>query len=1640
VKSVIIKKHDFSKRLITVLVLALFIAQAALPAWAEPVPLDEMKTRAIRKSEAALDETDMTTGGARKANVLFLVEATPPMIYTPKGVTPTTIRDWDWYNNEEAINWKETKRLYGMDFDDINRANWHATFGIGMMPPAWTGQDMRKERNLYGRERLPENNFKRGSTPAETLELNKNDYYFPFKDPGAAKKVEEAYRSQRTKLETHFTGVPGKPDYSAIWNTNTTGTQGVSNTAPWKYDNLNASKGFPYALVFKNPAYWAVPPSHWTQEDLVPNDSRMYQTKLVLWRLLEDESLFRGIRFGLATTFLSPANGNTDSSGNYNSHYNDDNHTGIYRRTDMNGIFRVEPYGSNVPSMRFFEKDAAGNFKKDADGKLKPSRFFEGGEFRPRERGTRFPVEITKYDSKLNPLGIEKNKNPGAQYGQKWYTNGILTSPITGHLRYFSGIHGQYIILWQNLPIGLNYSMNSTDPRHEGGSEWSERWRSSYRILNRASLHVPINDYSHKWEKIGKDGRKVAGMEISHADKFRLWINGFADIKSGGTNYVDPLLTSSGEDVGTKYPNHSNRWKQWHFYNDPEIGAAGSFSLPQAIFPDPRPGWDLSRQIYADNGWIWYSLKKRNVNYIANFNQYSAELDAPGIPRAFFNAGSGEAAGSVLDFFSPPVFKNGLRDFTIPFTISRAAAGWWDHNTQYYMGNYALGNEVYVSKAYPNDERDAALGGRASGSDAVTWKDLDDVSYPIRSACENNWVILITSGQEVEPEDVPGAYRYSAADAIKNLYDYTRDNKVTMLERNADGTPKTDSSGNYDLKEVKLDKPIRTIVIGIVADPDKMDPGPERDQVIKMRKNVTRMARAGRGEDPDYEGSEIVPFFADDTETLFEDIKAALAAVNESQVQQPGAGAMAKTPPMEGEAGTSNMFATTYRIIEGNQWDAALTRYVVSEDSDGNTTVSADWELGRNLLNSRGGRNLKYWGQGSAGKGFMAWNGAGLAELLGMTDARVTAAGLGISGYSPPMEEAFYRWFQGYDFSYKKSGETAEYMRSSMLADIGKSGVEFGDYPKSADTLPGYAEWGARHVQDDSKLRLYAQGNDGILHVIEPKTGRETDAILLPPVLLPWRLATLKTDVIDGKVQWRNVAGGEKSTPGLRSNPAYILDGSLQKRRIDMNEDRNPAGNREWGTYLLGTMGKAGSGLYMLKLADPAFSDLTDPSKPQFSWYREKLGDMQISMYGDMTKPSIVPSADVTGEEAAFSNLGFNSPIPAMGVTGWAADKQKNFIALAGGTQSAYDPANNGREGAVLLFLDPSDGSIIRAFGSGSVNSNLRIGGGVTGKAPYMGMMVSPPTLVRSDLDDYRAGKVYASDNRGNIFRVKLEDDGGGTVETLAPDRWTIDTIATLQENYDEAISSTDNYSVPHGLVCGSVSNSSVWLAGGTADVGTRISDSNPAGIISNKKQMIFAFRDDCSISRTAIRGGDWKQLTREGSDALEKSGGKSGWFIPLEEDKQTKFREYVSAKPVITGGVLFVPTFIQRRPIDPTDASVCGLVRNINGDSRLYAVDLTSGGGEFWNGDDGGPVKYITLEGIKITGMNLVDSKFGKRLIARYDILAENPSLIEKPRQRNVSRVSGASNLIQIRDLYRGGSDIDLPPGATINVYWIMK
>jgi hypothetical protein len=1755
-------RNEIIKRFLASVTLAIFMANMFPPARAEaagPGPMAELKLN------VGQEDVDEVLSSARKSNVLFMIEATAAMSFSPKGVLPQVVMVNCWDDSYfEGGDWRKTKAQFGYRPEDINRMTADATFGMGALPPAWSGQDIRAERNLYGRDIISGNNFIRtGLGVSADIEANRDRYYFPHL--GATNAINNdsyghggsgsgIYRSQNTALEIGFENAPNifpnargiaenpgrnypgfhRATYLGHWDgavynmpyfyhtskknasdrgfyrslplnpvtgapttaeTSTTRNNRLYHTiglgdqvvADYNYkSNTNSSGAFPYAMVFKNPAHWRTPPSSFTDADLVPNDSRMYQTKLVLWRLLQNRDLFKNMRIGLASTFLSPANAELGKM--LGTHY------GVWtQRQDYNGIFKVAPFGSNIHTIGIF--DSAGNMHVNNTANVN-SMMNSDGSFKPGYR--RVKLE-----------------------------NGVLYSALSGNMETYAAHFGQYYPLWQSSKVSSYYEVPRKRPVPTSASGttganlgiafeepgwFSEGWvkeggaagdlisgenrdRPLYKLYNRGSLWVPILDYDHVWKT------RDNAYSITQADKIRLWIDGVADIRSAGptatsyTTWKDDfgVLSNGALDV-------TARNKQFHYYRNPELGISTAFALPQAIFPDPRANHpskpnvklELDRAFYYGYGskwnggqalgrkrqvtgttaqsdafdnnknhFVWFSKKDKHINYRADYRRYSQELDYSGIPRAFFTAGSGEAAGSVLDFFSPK--------YKFEFTGKASTAHSWanTHATTHTDD----GVQIYDS----------------SSGQTVKMDDLADVSFPIRNECENNWVIVVASGTEPKsPTTADGhpGYTYELWEAVNNLYKATNkatSNDVPFYERST--MMYFNDSGARQFKMVDLDDPIRTLVVGIVANPSdpEISGDPEILKKVKdMRLNLTRAAMSGQGYGAqaaaltvdNMHTAPVQPYFADDVQSLMKGIEDALSYI-EQHSPQPAKGAMVEAPTLSDkltEEGSNNRefdyYSANFLIHKDRQWDGFLTRYSVVEEYDPITKTYSlvamrRWELNSKILAKRGGgayngswRALRYWNGGTLAT---LQNDASFAAMSGLAGANmygVTGFAAGEGFYDPlssrPAHSAMYDWLQGYDHSYGPSaGQNSWLKRKNLLGDIGQGGVAFVNDPsRGPDSLPGYSAWADGVAAASQDARIYVQTNDGILHVVDPSSGDEKLAILPPPSLLPARLATIKTnrrgDAGNEKLEWINVRVGENEIEEgdvtvQRGNPVYILDGSLQKRYFA----KTPAGS-SWGKFVLGALGRGGSGLYMM--------DADQIENPKLLWYRERIGTkiMQEAESGG----SPIEKGTLTDGDAYFLKLGFNSPKPVMGVAARTTapyDDMRNFIVMAGGAQHELKPNDNGKDGAVLVILDPHTGEVISGFDSASLSSSgLKSGGDVTGAAPYMGMMVSEPTLQRSYVNSAFSGSmtghIYAADNRGNIFHVGLEKpDADGNIVPLSPGSWRIETLATLQTT-SSASSSAANYAIPFGVI--PYKNvADTWLAGGTSNLFTKKSDGDD-GRIANASQMIFSFQtkpgEQTSV-RTRSSLQDMK-ATKDG-DPEYNAGSHHGWRIPLALDKITngritEYAEYVSAKSIISGGVLFIPTFVAKgfSESELNDPAVfCAGNARAKGTARLYALNVIDG--KRWEDGDrsfdwhSSQSKFIEIKNAKITGLSISRGGSVSRGIVTVDKLGDMEA------DDNFSTlVENENDAILTFKLPPSGGGTSMKPGQNFIKYWISQ
>jgi hypothetical protein len=191
---------------------------------------------------------------------------------------------------------------------------------------------------------------------------------------------------------------------------------------------------------------------------------------------------------------------------------------------------------------------------------------------------------------------------------------------------------------------------------------------------------------------------------------------------------------------------------------------------------------------------------------------------------------------------------------------------------------------------------------------------------------------------------------------------------------------------------------------------------------------------------------------------------------------------------------------------------------------------------------------------------------------------------------------------------------------------------------------------------------------------------------------------------------------------------------------------------------------------------------------------------------------------------------------------------------------------------------------------------------------------------------------------------------------------------------------------------------------------------------------MIFSFKTDKSQTSVYTRN-DLKVLKAVGTDTYTPQDAERGWMINLAPARGSEAAEYVSAKPLVTGGVLYVPTFVEKK-INVTDPDIlCSVSPRTYGETRLYAV-YTNSGAPYWGGTVG---RFSTIEGMKITGFSSLIQGGKRRIVATYDNLTgKEPEIDKRLGAKNISEIS--SFMI---DAPNQGT-VNMKPGQDMIYYWM--
>lgn len=302
----------------------------------------------------------------------------------------------------------------------------------------------------------------------------------------------------------------------------------------------------PYFLTFKALA-WAnsdTLPSGYVANDLVPNDSRMYQMKLVLWRLLSEENqeLLSRIKVGMATSY---------QEYNYGADYNAD-------------FYKVSPWGVQSGVLASFIHGTGPSWSTGVN-----------------------PV---------NPLNDTGYQNSSYAY---------------------TGVDRDYY----DPPLNLT------------STQISQRWHQ----VNRGILKLPF-DFLYAMQPNGNYA------PTSHRAGFREYIDGIEETNNAGTSPTNQELFADG-----KTP------LSMSIYGRDNIPASGDKPerVGHLVGEDTKSNNIIQYPASAD-----LKLSYGNTYLQLNRKKLSTESD---------ELWAGQAAGSVIDFFSPHPSKLEFNDNTAGF-------------------------------------------------------------------------------------------------------------------------------------------------------------------------------------------------------------------------------------------------------------------------------------------------------------------------------------------------------------------------------------------------------------------------------------------------------------------------------------------------------------------------------------------------------------------------------------------------------------------------------------------------------------------------------------------------------------------------------------------------------------------------------------------------------------------------------------------------------------------------------------------------------------------------------------------------------------------------------------------------------------
>ncbi|MBL3540672.1 PilC/PilY family type IV pilus protein [Aminivibrio sp.] len=780
--------------------------------------------------------------------------------------------------------------------------------------------------------------------------------------------------------------------------------------------------------------------------------------------------------------------------------------------------------------------------------------------------------------------------------------------------------------------------------------------------------------------------------------------------------------------------------------------------------------------------------------------------------------------------------------------------------------------------------------------------------------------------------------------AVEDEMDWCQDNWLIVL---TDGA----NTDNYDEEDAVTRlygmsltsrngspaKKVKTFVIGLI-DPDEED---------DLADTLNAMAANGQTEKA---------YFATDMEGLLAAFKKIFQTIQDFAAT--GSAPLVNPPTSAGSEG--KVYSTGFKPKPDQQWTGYLYSYTISDDV---LETPHNWEAGVTLTSmDYGDRNIYTadWGgstasslSGSNLKNFLSSQVEALRPLLAGTISTDILSNAKLA--------QFIDWVRGLDVWDETEGDDRWKLGDPYHVGL----VEVGA-PQSLLKDQAYRNF-AETYKNRNKF-VYLHANDGMVHSFAsetnnnttPKTtgGVENWAFIPPNVLGYRRLLGLKVD-----------AGGNWVTNEKYSVPKYLLDGPL------VAEDVYFGG--AYRTVMLGSLGRAGAGMYAL--------DITDPYIPKFLWALENnyydQATMAVRPVDERTflrwaasggSATSVLSTVAASDSSALGRLRLTVSTPFIGTVDInypsGTDVITKWVSLFGaGAQYAYSDTDTDG-GKAVYVIDMENGARIKEL----THADL-------------GMAVAPLSI-ETGPRPLRIKTFYLGDHKGAVFE--------GDASAASTDNWTLQRVFT-----PGTVTPSTVTGIPYAVEIGIIKNRK-WLFWGTGD---------PDGLFGTQtgRNYIVALNRNTAGSDTTY--SDLESLDRNNVDSVART--LNGWHLRLAST------ETVTTPPVLYKGYIFIATYA---PVADDNCKI--------GNSHFYILKADTGLGG-WIDASGNENKYVTLEATRISGITVSGGKLYVG-VTRYPGASNPPAVMG-----NVT-LSGNLMVIDVPDHIKNSED-DIPSKSTRPTYW---